>query len=57
MLKFNSLFYLDDIFRGLFIVLRNVFSRKVTLNYPFDKGALSTRFRRSEEHTSELQSH
>jgi NADH-quinone oxidoreductase chain I len=36
---------LMDICRGMFVVLRNIFVRKVTLNYPFEKGSLSTRFR------------
>jgi NADH dehydrogenase (ubiquinone) Fe-S protein 8 len=36
---------LGDIFRGMFVILRNLFVRKVTLNYPFEKGSLSTRFR------------
>jgi NADH dehydrogenase (ubiquinone) Fe-S protein 8 len=44
-MKFSNLMYLEDIFRGLFIIIRNLYSRKVTLNYPFEKGALSTRFR------------
>ncbi len=44
-IKFQGLVYLEDLFRGLFIILRNIYSRKVTLNYPFEKGALSTRFR------------
>ena len=31
--------------RGLFIAYKNVFSKKVTINYPFEKGAISPRFR------------
>lgn len=34
-----------DILKGLSITLRYMFKRKVTLDYPFEKGALSTRFR------------
>src|SRR4051812_6307891 len=45
MLYFNIVLFLGDLFRGMFITIRNVFVRKVTLNYPFEKGALSTRFR------------
>ncbi len=44
-INFLSLLNLDDTTRGLFNVFRNVFSRKVTLNYPFEKGILSSRFR------------
>lgn len=31
--------------RGLFVAFKNVFSKKVTINYPFEKGAISPRFR------------
>nr|CAG4717836.1 unnamed protein product [Naegleria fowleri] len=31
--------------QGLFIAFKNVFSKKVTINYPFEKGAISPRFR------------
>lgn len=44
-INFNSLLVLEDLFRGMFIVYRNIYVRKVTLNYPFEKGALSSRFR------------
>jgi NADH dehydrogenase (ubiquinone) Fe-S protein 8 len=37
--------YLTELFRGLWITLQYFFRRKVTLNYPFEKGALSPRFR------------
>jgi len=43
--EFLNLLNLDDINRGLFNIFRNIFSRKVTLNYPFEKGILSSRFR------------
>jgi NADH dehydrogenase (ubiquinone) Fe-S protein 8 len=45
MLSFAGSFFLMEIYRGMFFVIKNIFSRKVTLNYPFEKGALSTRFR------------
>lgn len=45
MVGFNSLLYLNDANRGLFVIFRNIFSRKITINYPYEKGALSTRFR------------
>lgn len=38
------LFY-TDIWRGMMITLKAFFDDKVTLNYPFEKGAISPRFR------------
>lgn len=37
--------YLTELFRGLWITAQYFFRRKVTLNYPFEKGTLSSRFR------------
>lgn len=37
--------FLYDILSGLFMTLRYFFKPKVTLNYPFEKNALSPRFR------------
>lgn len=37
--------YLTELFKGLWITLQYFFRRKVTLNYPFEKGSLSSRFR------------
>ena len=37
--------YLSELFRGLFVAFKNVFAKKVTINYPFEKGAISPRFR------------
>jgi len=34
-----------ELFRGLWMTLQYFFRRKITLNYPFEKGALSPRFR------------
>ena len=36
---------LTELFRGLWITLEYFFRKKVTLNYPFEKGPLSPRFR------------
>jgi len=36
---------LTDLLRGLHLTLWNIFSPKVTLNYPFEKGPISPRFR------------
>lgn len=38
-------FFLIDIIKGLMLTLRYFFKQKVTLNYPFEKGPLSPRFR------------
>jgi NADH dehydrogenase (ubiquinone) Fe-S protein 8 len=37
--------FLAELFKGLAITLQYFFRRKVTLNYPFEKGAISSRFR------------
>lgn len=37
--------YLTELFRGMWVTLQYFFKRKVTINYPFEKGALSPRFR------------
>ena len=37
--------FLTEILRGFFITLQYFFRRKVTINYPFEKGVLSSRFR------------
>ena len=37
--------FLTELFRGLWMTMQYFFRRKVTLNYPFEKGALSPRFR------------
>ena len=37
--------FLPEIFCGLLLTLKYFFKRKVTLNYPFEKGFLSKRFR------------
>lgn len=34
-----------EVFRGMTLVFQNFFSEKVTINYPFEKGPLSPRFR------------
>ena len=37
--------FLTEMLSGLFLTLRYMFRKKVTLNYPFEKGPLSRRFR------------
>lgn len=41
----NNFFLLKEIWFGLLITFQNMFKLKVTINYPFEKGPLSTRFR------------
>ena len=38
-------FFLIEIISGLFLTLKYFFKPKVTINYPFEKGFLSSRFR------------
>ena len=37
--------FLAEIFSGLAITLKYMFKKKVTINYPFEKGPISSRFR------------
>ena len=41
---FRSLF-LTELLRGMWLTFRYMFKRKTTINYPFEKGVLSPRFR------------
>ena len=43
--RFARAFFLADIVSGMALTLRQFFSRKVTLNYPYEKAPLSVRFR------------
>ena len=38
-------FFLYEIFIGMFLTLKYIFKSKVTINYPFEKGKISPRFR------------
>jgi len=40
-----QILFLTELFKGLWITLQYFFRRKVTLNYPFEKGMLSPRYR------------
>jgi len=44
-LKQIKSFFLYEIFIGLFLTFKYMFKSKVTINYPFEKGPLSPRFR------------
>lgn len=43
--KSMNTLYLTEMVRGLMLTLKYFFDRKVTINYPFEKGPLSPRFR------------
>ena len=38
-------YFLIEIFKGLYLTLKYLFKKKVTINYPYEKGKLSPRFR------------
>ena len=40
-----NIFFLSELINGLSITLNYFFRQKVTLNYPFEKGPISSRFR------------
>ncbi len=44
MIRLKS-FLLLDIMSGMFLALKHMFKRKVTLDYPHEKGPISSRFR------------
>lgn len=37
--------YLLELFKGIHVATNNIFNSKITLNYPFEKGSISTKFR------------
>lgn len=43
--KLAQAVFLKEIFKGMFLTLKYMFKPKVTINYPFEKGPLSPRFR------------
>lgn len=40
-----EIFFITECFRGLWLTLETAFKPKVTINYPYEKGPLSPRFR------------
>ena len=47
-MKFNRLLktiFLSVFIKGIFIAIKFIFKQKVTINYPFEKGTISPRFR------------
>jgi len=45
MYKNVKVIFLTELFRGLWVTMQYFFRLKVTLNYPFEKGSISPRFR------------
>jgi len=43
--RLSYLYLLEDMFRGIFIATEVALKPKVTINYPFEKNPISTRFR------------
>ena len=43
--KIFKSFFLLDVVKGLYLTLKRMFSSSVTINYPYEKGKLSARFR------------
>lgn len=41
----TSQLFLLDFIRGFFVTTSNIFKEKITINYPFEKGHISPRFR------------
>src|ERR1700722_10805612 len=44
-MNIQILFYCLDLFKGIVIGAKNIFYPKITVNYPFEKSSLSSRFR------------
>lgn len=44
-LVYSSILLISELFRGLFVGLLNLIHPKVTINFPFEKGPVSPRFR------------
>lgn len=45
MFKYFKSFLLVELLSGMFLTLRYIFKPKVTINYPYEKGEISPRFR------------
>ncbi|MBY0273268.1 MAG: NADH-quinone oxidoreductase subunit NuoI [Alphaproteobacteria bacterium] len=45
LLKVFKTFFLVDLLSGMYLTLKYMFRKKVTLMYPYEKGSLSVRFR------------
>ena len=43
--RFFKIIFLSEFIKGIFIGIKEIFSKKKTINYPFEKGKISPRFR------------
>jgi len=43
--RFFKIIFLSEFIKGIFIAIKEIFSKKKTINYPFEKGKISPRFR------------
>ena len=43
--RFFKIIFLSEFIKGIFIAIKEIFSKKKTINYPFEKGKMSPRFR------------
>ena len=43
--KWGNTLFLTELFRGIMVVTGTIFKEPATINYPFEKGPLSPRFR------------
>ena len=42
--RFLKTIFLAEFIKGLFIAIKEIFKKKKTINYPFEKGSISPRF-------------
>ena len=43
--RFFKIIFLSEFVKAIFIAIKEIFKRKKTINYPFEKGKISPRFR------------
>ena len=43
--RFLKIIFLSEFFKAIIIAIREIFNQKKTINYPFEKGKISPRFR------------
>ena len=43
--RFFKIIFLSEFVKAIIIAIREIFRKKKTLNYPFEKGKISSRFR------------
>ena len=41
--RFFKIIFLSEFIKGIFIAIKEIFSKKKTINYPFEKGKISPR--------------